>query len=122
MTQNELVLIALKTEERGFKLKIEQDKNKLDSNYCYWFAWVGEDIWLNSYKYEFCKSIIQQIEDGDELQTAILERRINQLERYVSDVHNVRQNSTGSLFRECSTWQFIASMHLLSFLKSLIKF
>jgi len=121
MTKTELVLQALKSEERFLKLKIEKDKGKLDSNYCYWFAWVGEDIWLDSYKYEFCKSIIQQIEDGDELSTAILERRINQLERYVSDVYNVRQNSTGSLHRESSTWQFIASMHLLSFLKSLFQ-
>ena len=94
---------------------------RLAANVTFEFSWVGEDLFLASYKADQYARILMIQETNDCTLTEAVEHCIEDLERYISNDYNVRENSSGSLHKEVSTWKFIASMQLVKELKSLIK-
>jgi hypothetical protein len=94
---------------------------RLAANVTYEFSWVGEDLFLASYKADQYARILMIQETNDCTLTEAIEHTIEDLERYISSEYNVRENSSGSLHKEVSTWKFIASMQLLKELKSINK-
>ena len=94
---------------------------RLAANVTYEFSWVGEDLFLASYKADQYARILMIQETNDCTLTEAIEHSIEELERYISNEYNVRENSSGSLHKEVSTWKFIASMQLVKELKSVIK-
>jgi hypothetical protein len=95
------------------QIKIDEMKIKLDTNYCHWFGWVAEDLYKLTLANQNFNSIISDI---DELgQEEALYYWINVLQREINP-SNVRENSTGSLHREASTYKFIVNLELLQWL------
>lgn len=86
-------------------------KEALMDNFCYKLPWIGEQIYKNQYKLEHYKKMLSELDEHSEKK--ILTYWIEEFTKFISRSYNVRENSTGSLFRECSTWKFICNMELL---------
>ena len=111
-TKNILESIIINSES-----KVTELKEALMNNFCYKLAWVGEDIYKTQYKLEHYKKILSELDKHSEEE--VLNYWIEKFTNFISESYNVRENSTGSLFRECSTWKFICNMELLNELKSI---
>jgi hypothetical protein len=99
---------------------IEEAEAKLQKNFCHHFPWVGEDLYMWNFRNDHYKAICQDLKEQNSVDMVISEWKAR-LERYVSSAYNVRENSSGSLHREASTWKFIASMKLLEDLRKITK-
>jgi hypothetical protein len=97
--------------------KVTELKEKLINNFCYELAWIGEDLYKSQYKLEHYKKILSDLDKHSEEE--VLNYWIEQFTNFISQCYNVRENSTGALSRECSTWKFICNMELLAELKSI---
>jgi len=97
--------------------KLTELKEKLMTNFCHELPWLGEDIYKYQYKFEHYKQMLSELDEHSEEE--VLNYWIEQFTNFISQSYNVRENSTGSLFRECSTWKFICNMELLKELKSI---
>jgi hypothetical protein len=91
----------------------------LKENVSYQFAWIGEDLYMTSYKADHYQWIYKMGSLEGNTIMEMLEYKIEELKSYVKHSYNVRQNSTGTLHREVSTWQYIASMELINELENL---
>jgi hypothetical protein len=91
--------------------KISEMNEKLTQNFVYHFSWVGEDLFMRHFKNDMYKALLIDINEygAKEVLTAEIER----LKAYTSSPYQVRENSTGSLHREVSTWKFICMLELL---------
>ena len=97
--------------------KVTGLKETLMNNFCYHLAWIGEDIYKTQYKLEHYKKMLSELNEHSEEE--VLNHWIEEFTKFISRSYNVRENSTGALFRECSTWKFICTMELLEELKSI---
>ena len=91
--------------------KIEKGFNALKENFCHHLAWKCEEMYILSYKTEHYKELINTIEVVGEDQG--LDEWIERFENFTSHAFNVRENSTGTMHKEVSTWKFICIMELL---------
>ena len=98
---------------------------KLSEDVVYQMKWITEDLFMASFK-ESIYNMIPHIgnnltENVDEI--CIFQKvqwKIADLELHVSREYNVRENSSGTMHREVSTWEFIASMQMIKELKGLV--
>ena len=97
--------------------KLTELKERLIVNFCYELPWIGEDIYKYQYKLEHYKTMLAELENESE--EAVVKYWTERFTKFISETYNVRENSTGSLFREVSTWKFICNMELLKELKSI---
>jgi hypothetical protein len=94
-------------------------KTRLMENYTYQLSWIGEDLFMEQYKLEHYKAILEDVVKlGEQESMSYWLERFN---GHINQDYNVRENSTGSLHREVSTWKFIATMQMLKELKQIIK-
>lgn len=94
-------------------------KTRLFNNYTYELSWVGEDLFIEQYKLEHYKAILEDVVKlGEEESMRYWLERFN---GHINQDYNVRENSTGSLHREVSTWKFIAIMQMIKELNKLNK-
>lgn len=101
---------------------------KMNDDYCYNFCWNGEDLFRYSYKAKQYKSLLDAIYEIETLgltpiDTAINETIKNEIElneMWLKRSYNVRENSTGSLFREASIWKYQETMDYVQELKTII--
>lgn len=98
---------------------IDKDKARLEENYCYYLSWCGEDLWRNEYKAAFFRGLLEELE-GD-YSERVFQNKIGLLKTYCSRSYNVRENSTGSLHREISTWRFMCDLEILETLEAYVK-
>ena len=117
----ELTTLAFNSFKEMYEKNRASALARLAANVTFEFSWVGEDLFLASYKADQYARILMIQETNDCTLTEAVEHCIKDLERYISNDYNVRENSSGSLHREVSTWKFIASMQLVKELKSVIK-
>jgi hypothetical protein len=96
------------------QIRIEEMKAKLNENYCHYFAWVGEDLFRLQFTNDHLECIISDLESIDEIE--VVTEWTKRLQGHINP-HEVRENSTGSLFREASTYKFIVYLELLQLLK-----
>ena len=91
--------------------KISEMVLKLATNFVHNFSWLGEDLFMRHFKNDMYKALLIDINEygAKEVLTAEIER----LKAYTSSPYQVRENSTGSLHREVSTWKFICKLQLL---------
>ena len=97
--------------------KLTEMKTKLMANYCSQLPWLGEDIYKYEFKLDHYKSMLSDFDKHTEEE--ILVYWIEKFTTFIKHSYNVRENSTGSLFRECSTWKYICTIELLEELKSI---
>lgn len=118
--QKQELLQNLKSSTKYFQSRIDENKAKLIENYCYYLSWVGEELWIDTFMVEHYNKIINEIEEGEHPSIEVIEHWVKRSQNFISESYNVRENSTGALHRECSTWKFIAHMNLIKSIKSLI--
>lgn len=101
--------------------KVNGCTEQLTKDFCHELPWVGEDLYISSYKLQQYKFILLDFNEWSKTpEHEIINNWIKKYTTFISRPYNVRENSTGSLFRECSTWKFMCSMELLEELKNLI--
>jgi hypothetical protein len=98
---------------------------KLSENVVYQMPWVTEELFIASFKLSVYNMIphIGNVLTQNVDEICISQKvqwKIADLELHVSREYNVRENSSGSMHREVSTWKFIASMQLIKELKGLV--
>ncbi len=119
MKTEELTTAAFNQFKEMHEAKRSTLLERLAANVTYEFAWQGEDLFFASFKADEYAFVLRiQAANECTIQEAIT-YKIEDLERYISNEYNVRENSSGSLHKEVSTWKFIASMQLLKEFKSL---
>jgi hypothetical protein len=91
--------------------KISEMNEKLTQNFVYHFSWVGEDLFMRHFKNDMYKALLIIINEYGAKEALNIE--INRLKAYTSSPYQVRENSTGSLHREVSTWKFICMLESL---------
>ena len=89
---------------------------KLATNFVHNFSWVGEDLFMRHFKNDMYKALLADINEYGA--KAALETEIAKLKVYTRSAYQVRENSTGTLHREASTWRFICMLELLNELES----
>ena len=91
---------------------IEQDQKRLAENFIHNFAWCGESLYKALWMSQYCKNMLEDCSvHGAE---AVGNHMLKSLLSNVSRVYNVRVDSTGSLHREVSTWQYQLQLELLN--------
>lgn len=91
---------------------IQKDQQRLAENFIHNFAWCGEALYKALWMSQYCKNMLEDCEvHGAE---AVGNRMLKSLLSNVSRVYNVRVDSTGSLHREVSTWQYQLQLELLN--------
>ena len=95
--------------------KISEMNEKLTQNFVHNFSWYGEDLFMHHFKNDMYKALLIDINEYDYRFGAkrILTSEIERLKAYTSSPYQVRENSTGTLHREVSTWKFICMLQLL---------
>jgi hypothetical protein len=96
--------------------KISEMVLKLATNFVYNFSWVGEDLFMRHFKNDMYKALLADINEYGA--KPALETEIAKLKVYTRSAYQVRENSTGTLHREASTWKFIGMLELLNELES----
>lgn len=119
ITIRQELLSELNSNSNFLEKRINEYKEKLNENYCYYLSWVGEQLWIETFMNDHYKAIINELNNNNHSEKEVIEYWINVSENFISQSYNVRENSTGSLHRECSTWKFISHMNLLKELKSI---
>jgi hypothetical protein len=91
--------------------KISEMVLKLATNFVHNFSWVGEDLFMRHFKNDMYNALLMDINEYGAKEA--LNTEIERLKAYTSSPYQVRENSTGSLHREVSTWKFICKLQLL---------
>lgn len=91
--------------------KISKMNEKLTQNFVHNFSWYGEDLFMHHFKNDMYKALLIDINKFGA--KGILTSEIERLKAYTSSPYQVRENSTGTLHREVSTWKFICMLQLL---------
>jgi hypothetical protein len=93
--------------------------DKMTANFCREFAWNGEELWIETFKLDHYRAMLNDMvergKDWVEVQAYWEERFAS----FTSKAYNVRENSTGALHREASTFKFLANMDLLEWIKGI---
>lgn len=112
-------LETLKYDIAFLEKNVAEGNKKLAENFTYYFPWLGEELWVNTYKAAYMKSALEDTNGGRPLEV-VLAHHIKFLRDYTSRVYNVRENSSGSLHREVSTWKFQANMALAEYFEAIL--
>ena len=94
-------------------------KTKLMENFTYQLSWLCEDLFIEQYKLEHYKALLEDI--NSEGKEYAFEYWLNRFNGHINQDYNVRENSTNSMSRETSTWKFIATMQMIKEFKQLNK-
>jgi hypothetical protein len=94
-------------------------QDQLKENFVYHFPWIGEDLYKETYLVAHYNHMLADL--TTESEETVLEYNIANLKNYLKSSYNVRENSSGALHREVSTWKFQANMDLLEQLEKFIK-
>jgi len=95
-------------------------KTRLMENYTYELSWIGEDLFMEQYKLEHYKAILEDVVKLGEQEA--MRYWLERFNGHINQDYNVRENSTGSLHREVSTWKFIATMQMIKDLNHITKY
>lgn len=121
------IISELKSMLKHTNAKVESLQKKLSDDFVYGLAWYGEDLWKQSFRSKELTKLVTDIEnnllDADSnLSTLdVLESWIDNIEVFLSRPYNVRENSTGSLHREVSTYRYQEIMEMMIEIKSIVK-
>lgn len=103
---------------KNVTMRIDSDEAKLAKEFNYYFSWCAEDLWKAHFERRTYQYWLRSIESGEETTMEFFQRELEQLQNFCSMPFNVRENSTGSLHREVSTWKFQATLEFITTLKA----
>jgi hypothetical protein len=98
----------------------DRDKSlqKFQEDFCYQFSWSGEDTFKTCFEIQELSKIVADMEDIGEQNSA--KRWVKYYRDYCSRPYLVRENSSGSLHREASTYIFQVMLDICNYLESMI--
>ena len=102
-----------------YSCRVNENQAKFAENVVYYFSWLGEEIYKESYLISYYNSMLNDL--LTESEDNVLEYTIANLKQYCKSSYNVRENSSGSLHREVSTWKFQCNLELIDQLEKFIK-
>lgn len=109
-------------------LNIEKLQARLDEDFVYQLPWVGEELWQKSFEARYINEVIKAMEGLEQSTSSdnpcpvrqVIFINCKQLKEITTRPYNVRVNSTGSLHREVSTWQFQVQLELYLYFNELL--
>ncbi len=110
---------TLENYAKYYQQRVDKMQNQLNENFTYYFPWVGEDLYKENYLIGYYNTLLANL--VTESEQDVLEYTIRNLKNYLRSSYNVRENSSGALHREVSTWKFQANMELLDQLEKLTR-
>jgi hypothetical protein len=101
---------------------------RLDEDFVYQLPWVGEELWQKSFESRYVSEVLKAMEGLEESTSSdnvcpvrqVIFHNCKQLKAITTRPYNVRVNSTGSLHREVSTWQFQVQLELYLYFNELL--
>lgn len=117
------IVTELCSEIRWLQSKVEQLKSRLADDFLYSFAWAGEDLFRQEFKLTQLGYKLRYLCDN-EIDLSEIEKIqiiIKDYQAILDQSYSVRENSTGSLHREVSTWKYQEMLELKKFFQNLIK-
>jgi hypothetical protein len=102
-----------------YELRVSELMVKLESDYLYQLPWLGEEIYKYKYTIAYYKSMLNDLQS--ETDGVVLGYHTRKLLNYCRSPYNVRENSSGSLHREVSTWKFQCNLEIIEKLEQLTK-
>ena len=102
---------------KNVTMRIDTDQAKLAKEFDYYFAWCAEDLWKAHFERRTYQYWLRQLESSEDSPEVFFRSELEQLQNFCSMPYNVRENSTGSLHREVSTWKFQCTLEFITILK-----
>jgi hypothetical protein len=99
--------------------RVDKMQAQLQENYLYYLPWIGEDLYVETYKLKTYQSILNDLDTQTEAE--VLNYYLLLFKSFCKSSYNVRENSSGSLHREVSTWKFVCTMELIESLEKFEK-
>jgi hypothetical protein len=123
--KNQVITIQseIQSEINYLQNKIIEAETSLQKDFLYYFEWVSEELFMHKFKInelQFKLEFILNIED-EALVIEECKMIIKSYERFLDSEYNVRNNSSGTLHRETSTWKYQSILELKKFFVNLIK-
>jgi hypothetical protein len=105
------------------KTKIVEAETKLNQDFLYYFAWVSEELFMYKFQINELQFKLEFILNIDNELLVIEECKmiIKSYQHFLDSEYNVRNNSSGTLHRETSTWKYQSILELKKFFVNLIK-
>lgn len=100
-----------------YELRVSELMLKLESDYLYQLPWLGEEIYKYKYTIAYYNSMLNDLQS--ETDVVVLGYHIRTLLNYCKSPYNVRENSSGALHREVSTWKFQCNLEIIEKLEKL---
>lgn len=119
LTKDEQIRFALQMYVRRNEIDIEKGKAEMMDDFLYRMAWNAEDLYKKIYVTNYYKSMLTDMMEHSV--ERVMQEWIKRMENYISQSYNVRENCTGAMHREVSTWKFVCQMEMLEWLKGIQK-
>ena len=119
MENSETIIKALEKKIESEKVKIKDIQKRLDENFCYSFPWVGEELYKSHYLVNEYTRLLENI-NLDKVDESI-NFYLDYHKRFLGVKYNVREECSGSLHREVSTWKYICVMEMVEFITKISK-
>jgi hypothetical protein len=118
-----LITSEIQSQINYLQNKIIDAETKLNQDFLYYFAWVSEDLFHYKFQINELQFKLEFILNIDSELSAIEECKIiiKGYEQFLDSQSNVRNNSSGILHRETSTWKYQSILELKKFFVNLIK-
>jgi hypothetical protein len=107
----------VKSEIKVLNHRIAEMKSRLDADFEYNLAWVGEDLYKANLRLKVMNGLIAEL--GSHTEEEVIAYNLKYALDFITRSYNVRENSTGSLHREVSTWKFQVQVDFYNWLKDL---
>jgi len=78
---------------------------KITESTTYHIAWSTEELYRTAFRLDHISQAIDDLEAG-RTDVQVCDYYIKYAERFLEHEYNVRENSSGSMFREVSTWKY----------------
>lgn len=113
-TTIQAIKFIIETDIAFHQKEVDTCKQKLNEDFIYWFAWKGETLWSNEYMLKELTSVYDKIKDSQDTDEVLkrINSRIESYEEFLENSSNVREDSSGSLHREVSTWKYTCKLQL----------
>lgn len=99
--------------------QIEKAKEQLAENFTHYFPWVAEQLYKNELVCVYVQRILRDMQE--ESAELVIRYRIEQNEQFLGQVYNVRKDSSGTMHRECSLWEYQTCLSFNQWLRQTAK-
>jgi hypothetical protein len=94
---------------------------KFEDNFMYAYKWYSQELYLTELELSLIKETLYRCDsDGRWNEKEATQSMIDQLQKYVEQSYNIRENSTSASSREASHYEYFGRVEFIGKLKNLI--